>query len=657
MRPRADEAVATLPAFLAATAIFAIAFASVTYFASDYISKHQNEGPALDSVAASAIAALIGTPGSPSDWETRSVTSMDRWGLLKPGSETTISGEKVIAIHRWGDDWSRYALAKAAIGLEHNNMRIRIYPQFPSGDNGVPALSNIRTAFVGATEADGDLTGGAIVEATSLDATGAEFENLENDHDLDLAFTAGDLYRDSREQITENLVPRLAGFVAAEDKIQSTSPDGYWKVVNLSTYRSGACEGALAPDNDRVEGVAPTPPATSMVLTMGHCASTSWTYGATAAGAALVDEDRLIVVEVDLTGLDGVGGDGATLTLKQYVDGYTALGSFNVALDDYGVIQYLCLENCGGAGLVWTTIEGNDGYALDGTGSAAAFDTTEYPLDDLAGKRFYLALAWHAFQDVPTEASGEGWFISNATVTVQTDGAQSWAWYNPLNFTNSNYDALVIGSDTAHARFADVDDPTFEQAVKQWVDEGGDLLLTGNNLPDTTWLPSWSAAGSPSPVNGPFFQDRTDALHAILNTPYRLRHTTYTPSMQSFTLSGAYFNTVVVREFTQGGTAIPLLSVSGGSAPFKGTAVFTAYRPVDLGAVEGEYFYSNALIFMHYHDLVLDYGATVPRSLKPGGGVDTVMVEVGSATRSTVLDASVLDLSSMEAQVVVHVWN
>lgn len=642
MRWGEDAGSSTVISFIVATSIFAVAFGSVTYFASDLIASDPAAGEPLDAVAAAALQVLDSQPGSPSHWEDDASdpnSVVDRLGLLQIGSRTTMDGDKIAALSGWTGSTTRYNEAREALGLEEYEMRIRSFPTFTTTSSGVTGLATQDVAYIRPSDPvkDGQVT---TPETTAISQTGSSFSNAHADTDLANGYAVGDVFPDVHATLNSHLAPRLHGFLGAHDATQVTAPQTYWKVVELPSY--GGPDLAL--DTDAAV------PATR-VLTVSTNNAGSWDYGSSRSALQLANPlDRILLAEVDRTG--AVGAEAVTLDLVHWLDGYTSVPLSNSVTDDYGRIEFLCVSGPSCPGVpAWHALP----MRVNEAGSKSDFAETSFDLTGLVaeGDRGYVALTWYSYDDGDPTHRGAGWFIRSATVTTVANGVTT-VWDNDLDFEESRYDALVVGSQVAQANLDLPADPVFDQALKAWVKAGGDLVVTGSDTAAATWLDRLaSGVETQSALGLGLYEDASDTSHAALNNPYRLRWSSYPTASQTYkppvvAVAGTEPLAHVVHHKGQvAGVDESLLSVSSGAwkSDYEGVALITAYQPFAMGAVEAMHFYANALVYAHYNDLEVDFGAQVP------AGAD-----IGTAQRSVVIDARSVDLGWLEGQMVVHVW-
>lgn len=614
-----DAGSSTVFSFIVATSIFAIAFTSVTYFASDYISGHQAGGEELDAVAAAALAVLNGNPGEPSDWDVN--TPPSRLGLLEVGATSTMDGTKIAALGSWQNAKINYATAVRSLGLEGYNVRIRSYPTFTLTSAGVTGLDAHEVAYIRPTSETITLD-----ETTALDGTGVTFSAASADLDVGDGWTAGDVFPASHATLNKHFTPRLHGFLGIHDGSQVTPLQTYWKVVDLDTY--GGPDTVMDDDATRV-------------LTIAEKNGGTWSYGASRDLTHLTTTlDRVMLAEVDFT--EAGAGDSVLLDIEHWVSGYTgAIG--NDITDDYGIIEFYCTAGCVPTG--WSTA----GTRVDSVGTKDDFAFDQFDLTSVvgAGHKGYLALTWHSYDD---GNAGEGWFVRDLTITTVADGATT-VWDNDLDFEESLYDALVVGSEVDQSTLNFPADPLFDHTLKEWIEAGGDLVVTGSHLANEDWINELtSSVQTQGALILSLYEDRTDTTHAILNNPYNLRWTSYSTADTTYKPeSPDPLNPVFadIVHHTQDGADEAFLSISAGgwASTYEGVALLTAYQPYAMGPVEAIHFYANSLVHAQFNDIQVDFGNQVPKGS-----------DVGTAQRSVVIDAQNVDLGWLEGQMVVHVW-
>lgn len=654
MRWRSDDAAsATLVGFIVATSVFAIAFTAVTYFASEKLQSPESHDPALDAKAAAAALALVSSPGGPDDWQLTYVNGVvpapERWGLLQEGSSQTLDGTKVALLYEWNHN-DYYADLKEALGIHDGEMRFRLYPNLADPGEDVPGLGEHRVAYVGEWDADydnpigpdgnwaGGPTGYVVEEMGLLDATGVDFTASGVDDDFTLGYTEGDAYRDTRAQLAGQLALRIHGFLAAEDKTQLSGAETYWKVVDLDGADLDGQAGLEVPayGNSASDPIDP-PGSDNVVLTLSKLDAGTWKYGRTDNGIDS-ERDRIILGEFDFQGVGS--GDAANLVLEHYVAGDQPAEPLELdQTDDFAIVEWWCTSCIGTvvwdvAG-EWRNVGNPDGFAT------TTLDLTPVVSPSGLGEKGYLALSWRA-NDANTN---DGWFISDLELKATIDGQTSTLWENTIDGTTSGsvYDAIVFGSQTAHASFIDAADPVFEHALEPWMDAGGDILVLGSSAANDGWLDALGQNIEPGVVGGQMYAEGSDPLHAILNNPNHLRYTTYWASQQSFLIDpdDPNWNMVVIDDQQKA----VMLAINNGRWSYDGTAILAAYQPYRMGPKEGEAFFTNMLAYARYTSLEADFGATVPAGM-----------DVGSSSRTVVLDATPWGLGNVEADVTLYVW-
>ncbi|MFA5944911.1 MAG: hypothetical protein WC876_10650 [Candidatus Thermoplasmatota archaeon] len=175
----------------------------------------------------------------------------------------------------------------------------------------------------------------------------------------------------------------------------------------------------------------------------------------------------------------------------------------------------------------------------------------------------------------------------------------------------SNYDVFVIGSGVDHNAF--VKDQV-KNAVRDWVLDGGTLIVLGSDEKSTNWLKPLLDTGI-STVNGA--PTAPDIAHPLLKEPNELAWTSYDSHGQGWDIEesgsdAAYedFSHVVIQDGED------VLAVSKEASFGEGRILLTTYRVRDIAgaisAVEAGAFFENMLTYADRSSLYLDYGATVP---------------------------------------------
>lgn len=177
--------------------------------------------------------------------------------------------------------------------------------------------------------------------------------------------------------------------------------------------------------------------------------------------------------------------------------------------------------------------------------------------------------------------------------------------------TNARYDVLVVGSGVDHSTLSSNDIKT---AVRDWVLNGGSLLVMGSNDKSTAWLNPLFNAGVATVNGAPVAPDVT---HPLLKEPHDLAWTAYSTQGQAWDIQSngalaAYddFSHVVLQD---GDDA---LAVSKQASFGNGQVILTTFRARDIavaqGQLEADHFLENLLSYTDRSLLYLDYGGTVP---------------------------------------------
>lgn len=169
------------------------------------------------------------------------------------------------------------------------------------------------------------------------------------------------------------------------------------------------------------------------------------------------------------------------------------------------------------------------------------------------------------------------------------------------------YDIIVVGSGVDHGAFVKNE---IKEGVKEWVHDGGTLIVLGSNEKSTNWLKPLLDTGI-STVNGA--PTAPDIAHPLLKEPNSLDWTSYDNDDQGWEIDDeAYedFSHVVIQDGED------VLAASKDQSFEDGRIILTTYYPrtiaTDIGQAEAQAFLENMLTYADRSDLYLDYGGTVP---------------------------------------------
>lgn len=173
------------------------------------------------------------------------------------------------------------------------------------------------------------------------------------------------------------------------------------------------------------------------------------------------------------------------------------------------------------------------------------------------------------------------------------------------------YDLLVVGSGTRHNSLTS---DVVKAGIRDWVTQGGTLLVLGSGSQSTQWLQPLFHVGTAT-INGGAYAADTD--HPMLREPRELQWSSYDVPDKAWELKDKgsvatedEFNHAIV---SGDGT---LLSVSRPGAFGEGRILLSAYQPGAIATVHGvdeaQGLLHNMIVYMDRSHLYLDYGPTLP---------------------------------------------
>lgn len=536
-----------------------------------------------------ALEVLLETPGYPKTWGT-SVSTLDRLGVIEVGTSIRVDPAKFDAIARGKSDSSTaanndvdYAEAKVALGLSGYDFHLRAYPVLDqnAADYGMRGLENFRVAYIG------DLTGetygvSAMYEADALDQLALKFTNKTRTSDI-----TGDVFRDDGQVIREFLLPNISATL-----YQDVISEGSGIKYDFSRVAPAAYQG-LTTLNVSGAGLSHAMALSSDGYTLGYTKNR---------------ELRSIVGTVDMTGLAS-----ATLVWAEWVD----TGRENATYDcgDYGFVE-VSKDN----GVTWDRLTDTTGDRSQDCNQPV----TEIHTAQMASRTVTipacvcpnLLVAFHWVGD-NDNTIGYGWVVDNVRVSSPTG-----ALLLGKTFTSTEYDLVVIGSDTDHSTFTSAD---VKNTIRDYVDRlGGNLVVLGGSAPSTQWLERLFDVGVGGAAGG---SSATDGSHPFLNIPNTLSYTTYTKGA-AWDLGDAdragLFDLVVADSPTRQHLSVSKTGTWGSDG---GDVILTSFEPHAWSKDETRRFFANAALQGRYHYLHIDMGPPIPAN-----------EDVASASRSATMN-------------------
>ncbi len=212
----------------------------------------------------------------------------------------------------------------------------------------------------------------------------------------------------------------------------------------------------------------------------------------------------------------------------------------------------------------------------------------------------------------------------------------------PDRLTTANYDVLFIGSGVEHASLTS--DVT-KSAIRDFVMDGGTLMVMGSSSQSTQWLEPLFSVGTKTVNGGPF---APDVSHPLLHEPNHLDWQSYDDYNLGWDIkttgSNAHYADFTHVVMTSGKDT---LTVSTDGAFGEGRIFLTEFRPRDiassLGVTEAVKFMGNMFLYSEHDNLYLEYG---PR------------VENGTEVSAVVRQSHVWDpkLGLVPVRLEVHLW-
>lgn len=667
-----DRGSGTITSFIVALAVFVVGFSSITFFLTDYVGKSSGTtGSNLESsaMASTGLDLLLGSSGIPTTWEYNNWSKAvspdpqpDVLGLIKSGTKSTVSIEKLRRIQGYlpGYDPVEDAVFKESIGLPDHNLHLRTYPLYSISSDGTVAWpTGYPVAYVGQYQAAPGFAPDAEKEKQSLSRIHLGFtDNVAPSYpvaegNVVASFDEGDAFYDTFSFLKARLLPRLAGFDYAYDLTTPDLPGGsfvldylsnntYWKVINLSTYPANLF-----------------PADTHHVLTPSR-------YSAHAGGPmdwrySYPDDNALVTPAFTLASTP----DTVTLRLNQSILGVkrSLTAANDTTLDDLAGIYVICVENCGVTPVKqWILLKD---WATNGATTPGDFRLNDTSLTAYKGKTIRLAFRWSssAYLDtclppipcLPTERPpSKGWFIKDLQVFTTTGTTRTNLWTNDLDYDPgvTKYGVVVFGTGVDQTPFnndglsAPETSTLFKTALKDWIQQGGRLLVLGSGSARNDWLAGVATqATSPVAVTGSQNYAATDLTHTLLTVPFTLDPTVFTSSTSLASYhytprAGSAFDDVLT--YTSG----PTLSVSMADAGFNGSVILTALMPGKFTTTEADHFFQNTIAFLRFRHIYLDHGPSI---------VNTGTV-IGSSARNVLTETGDPEMSSVEMRVVLYLW-
>ncbi len=205
-----------------------------------------------------------------------------------------------------------------------------------------------------------------------------------------------------------------------------------------------------------------------------------------------------------------------------------------------------------------------------------------------------------------------------------------------------SYDLLVVGSNVEHSVMTDANT---KYAIRDWVHDGGHLVVLGTSQQNTQWLQPLYGSGT-STANGGI--STPDPTHPILQTPESLSYSLYEDHGIAWKLKDEEYYTHVIAKDGDGQQTEDTLAVSKPGVFGNGSVVLTSYIPSELTSVGDD---DEPLKFLHnlavhsYNMVFMDFGPTIPEG-----------ADVGSASRVAVVPHPSLPSAQVEVRVVVYMW-
>ncbi|HWG91883.1 MAG TPA: choice-of-anchor J domain-containing protein [Candidatus Thermoplasmatota archaeon] len=689
-RLRDDGAASSVASFIVALGVFSLTFAGVTYFLMDYIGQTaplQNVDAA--GKADAGLDVLLSGPGIPEtwenlDWSSNSNLEPDRLGLLAPGSRTKVDYEKLRRLQGTlpGLDGVSTSLFGQALGLDDHQLFLRSYPIYSRTAAGVVDWPDgYDVAYVASVTGGGALTEAAKVEAASLDRLDIDYVNstvqtapvVTNINVPVSVFTNGDRFPDSVATLKSHLLPRLAGFAYALDNTEPTVPNcetlsaalhllvptcdnyvrsnytwnnSYWKVLRTSSLPVGAGFSASTADHILTPSrYARTGPSTA-----------AWTY-------SYPDENWLITPTIPIGSSLGT----ITLHLNQSVLGVDRAGD---GWDDAAEVLVLC-ASCGPSqNTRWTSLAR---WTSNGATGPGDFQHNTVDLSDYAGATVRLAFRWNAssYLDGLTSAgpldltgynmlaSSQGWFLRDIHLDGVSGATVTPLWRNSFNYSEelSQYQLLVFGSNVNQAGYGNdgLSSPevshVFRHAIADWVEAGGKLIALGSNNLRNDWLyPTLTGTpGTASLASGPVSL-YSELDHPSLMVPFVLDDTLYLDEdhvsvgryVPATDASGdSVFTAPLVNAQRE-----PILMITTGNTGYAGDVLLTSLTPWEFPTREVDHFFQNAIAYLRFRSLYVDFGAPV----------HTAGTAVGSASRVALVETGDTELGNVELRLTLYAW-
>lgn len=599
---RDDRASGTIISYIAGIGIFLAIFAFALAFLSIYAEPtNPTQDVSLDSMASNTMEILLSSPGVPADWED-DPSSLQRLGLLKPGTQTTVSYQKVLKLQP-GSDQVAYEDAKEALGLSDHEVLIQGKPVY-SGDENRSALEGYDAGYVGDFEDDtGTERQPSVDGSATLDKTAVQFNNTVAGEETLLEDDPGDKYKDLSNHTNAHLLTRLAGMPYNDDDggVLSTTAR-YWRMIDTHDHSQ---------DLD---------PSKRNVLTTSKYDS-GWDYEDG-------ENDRIYLARLDLTDWDS--DDPIWFNFTHHADGVDALTDSE---DDEGHVETRPVGDSDG----WTD---EHDVAFISNGTSTSFENASVDITAAQGDEVYLSLEW---KTNALSGEGDGWFIGNWTIEGVRDGIHKTLEENDLDYNTTTHDVLVVGSQVNHGELSA---DQVKRGIQQWVWGGGDIVALGSDSggDSTQWLSPWLTDNFVD-ATGPILEDKSNLTHQVLNSPHILPFKEWPLSDHAYGITeDDEFTHVLVRDDGDGNVE-QALSASNLDADGDGDLLLSGHRSDQLGDDERQDLFENGLIWVRHRGLYLEYGEHPHEA-----------ASAGSSQMTTLADGSQINVGYPTYKVTVHVW-
>lgn len=644
-----DGASSTLLSFLVAAGIFTLTMA----FTFQYISTAGTPGPDLErelgSKATQALEITVEEAGFTTDgssaWH-ENPDDLQRFGLATTDDQNVLDWEKLQKLRDGklqADDSNGepdYPEVRAALGLEATtDFHLRTRPLFlPMESSDWGPDPNIEVAYI--AHGDKGSSNPGRISSTSTTATGdaAVWEvTVENTGDEPMVY-----------KVTFEVETDADGEILVDDEYTRMMDPSATDTVEISAHEVDEWDGDTAHVNATVYDAWSTEHDThdfsEVSLPADDDGSTDVEHNLKVTSGTYSFDSKnptLYLDHYDHAG-DRINdqGSGPEANLSVVNPSGTEIVNTTVTLENNKALEWTC-DACEETGNYTATLmtPSHTRVAVDRFHNASTerFPEDKTPTGDAEYEMGLIGDVVEGFDNTTHEGEDHG----DGDVYVDEQSVLS----DHLTEHLSDYDVLVVGTNVGHNAMTS---GNVKWPVHDWVnEEGGHLVVLGNDAPNTQWLEPLYGSGSTTASGGVSTPDPT---HPVLHNPEELDYEAYDDHDTAWKLrSGAddYYTHVLQKE-SSGSHTEDTLAVSEPGAFGDGSVVLASYNLSDLTDPqkdeESKKFLRN-MVLESYHMVFVDYGPEIPEN-----------VVVASKKRLAMVPHPTLPAEEVEVKVLLYVW-